>query len=179
MKLFLFSLLTIFSLSLGTLAEAQNLVYESIVDIPRLDPNTQSTETYVNALYWLAITVGALLAVVRIIFAGVKYMITDVVPAKGDALKDIRGALFGLLIILSAVLILNTINKDLTTLSIFGNAPALKPIPEQTNRPPIDRAEIGETLNPATASKKERQIFHASCMGRLLKKTDMWYCKPL
>jgi hypothetical protein len=52
--------------------------------------------------------------VVKIIIAGVKYMFTDIITQKGQAKKDIQGALLGLLIIVSAVIILSVINPDLT-----------------------------------------------------------------
>ncbi len=78
---------------------------------------------YINAIYILSISVAALLAVIKIIFAGAKYMLTDITPTKGEAKKDIWGALIGLLIVLSAVLILNTINDKLTNFDIFNNAP--------------------------------------------------------
>lgn len=129
MKHFFFFLFIFIGLSSITVANAQTNtteMYQSIVSIPRIDPNTQSTEQYVNALYWLSITTAALLAIIKIIFGGVKYMLSDVVTDKGQGLKDIQGALLGLLIVLSAILILNTINRDLTTFSIFGNAPSLQ-----------------------------------------------------
>jgi hypothetical protein len=86
-----------------------------LVGIPYVD--TQSSDLslagYVNALYTAAISIAAFMAVVKIIFAGVKYMLSDVVTSKEDAKKDIRGALIGLLIVIGAVLILNTINPQL------------------------------------------------------------------
>lgn len=100
--------------------------YTPIVNLPRIQgAESLSAESYINALYFLAITVAALIAIVKIIFAGVKYMLSGVITDKGSAKKDIQGALFGLLIILSAVLILNTINPNLRFLNIFGDAPGL------------------------------------------------------
>jgi hypothetical protein len=59
------------------------------------------------------------LAVLKITIAGVKYMLSDVVTSKESAKKDIQGALFGLLIVLAAVIILNTINPSLSRFAIF------------------------------------------------------------
>jgi len=85
-----------------------------LVGIPFIDTATNpSLPGYVNALYKAAISIAAFMAVVKIIFAGVKYMLSDVVTSKEDAKKDIRGALIGLLIVIGAVLILNTINPQL------------------------------------------------------------------
>jgi hypothetical protein len=99
MKFLLFSVVLILGLGfIGAGDALAQLHYEPLVELPRLDPNTQSTEQYVNALYLLAITIAALLAVVKIIFGGVKWMLSDVVTDKSAAKKDIRGALLGLLI---------------------------------------------------------------------------------
>jgi hypothetical protein len=69
---------------------------------------------YINALYRLSISLAALLAVIKIVAAGAKYMLSDIVTNKESAKADIRGALLGLLIILGAFIILNTINTDIT-----------------------------------------------------------------
>lgn len=132
--------------------------YTPIVGIPGLDISEGlTTEGYVNALYLLAITVSALLAVVKIIFAGVRYTLSDVITDKGKAIADIKGALLGLLIVLSAVLILNTINTDLTTINIFGNAPQPtinKPAPT----PPPTGPVTGKDLVGGTAGEMRKFI---------------------
>lgn len=120
--IFSFTFWTAFSISLFAHAAAQ---YTPITGFPGLNGNNLTTEDYVKALYMLSITVAGTLAVVKIIFSGVKYMLSDVVTTKGDAVKDIRGALLGILIVMGAYLILYTINPNLTKLSIFGNAPSL------------------------------------------------------
>jgi hypothetical protein len=73
---------------------------------------------YVNFLYALAISVAALIAVVKIIVAGMKYMMSEVVTTKGDAKKEITSSLLGLLLILGAYIILYTINPQLTNQTI-------------------------------------------------------------
>jgi len=80
---------------------------------------------YINALYITAISIAAFLAVIKIIFAGVQYMLSDIVTSKEKAKKDIQGALLGLLIVLGAVVILNTINPSLTNLDALGEAPSI------------------------------------------------------
>lgn len=93
--------------------------YVPLVGIPGLNPESQDAGAYVKALYLLAISIAAFLAVVKIIFGGVQYMLSDVITSKEQAKKDIRGALLGLLIVLAAVLVLNTINPNLTNLNIL------------------------------------------------------------
>ena len=87
---------------------------------------------YINNLYYLAIGLAALLAVIKIVIAGVKWMLSDVVTDKSSAKKDIRGALLGLVLILGAVIILNTINPQLTQVEVgfegVGASPFLNPV---------------------------------------------------
>ena len=52
-------------------------------------------------------------------------MLSDIVTSKENAKKEIQGALLGLLVILSAVLILDTINPELKNFSILRNAQPL------------------------------------------------------
>lgn len=125
MKIALFIALLFISFGSALFADAQAPVYEAMVKIPRVSADSQSTGEYVQALYFLAITVAALLAVVKIIFGGVKWMLSDVITDKSSAKNDIKGAILGLAIVLAAVLILNTINKDLTKLEFLENAPSI------------------------------------------------------
>ncbi len=87
---------------------------------------------YVNALYGLAISIAALIAVVKIVLAGAKYMMDDIVTHKSEAKEDIKNALIGLLIIIGAWIILNTINSNLTNLSINAD-----PVPFDNSIPPF------------------------------------------
>jgi hypothetical protein len=91
--------------------------FTPLVGIPGL-PSDGSFDGYVDALYALAISIAALVAVVKIVLAGAKYMMDDIVTHKSEAKEDIKNALIGLLIIIGAVIILNTINSDLTNLAI-------------------------------------------------------------
>ena len=90
--------------------------YRPLINLPATD--VPGFEGYINLLYAMSISVAALLAVIKIIIAGLKYMLSDVVTNKGDAIKDIKGALLGLLLILGAVIILNLINPQLTKTSV-------------------------------------------------------------
>lgn len=87
--------------------------YEPLVTIPSTGNDLTDFDGFINGLYILSITIAALLAVIKIIIAGVKWMTTDVAPSKGAAKKDIEGALLGLIIVLSAVLILTVINPEI------------------------------------------------------------------
>jgi len=69
--------------------------------------------TYIPAMFKLAIGIAGALAVLRIIIGGIKYMTTDAFGEKGDAKDTIRDAIVGLLLAISAYTILFTINPKL------------------------------------------------------------------
>jgi hypothetical protein len=95
------------------------LVYEPMIGgFPGMADEATDFNAFINGLYAISIAVAALLAVIKIIIAGVKWMLTDVVTSKGEAKKDIQGALLGLLVILAAVLILTTINESIIDVNL-------------------------------------------------------------
>jgi hypothetical protein len=110
MRFLLYSLLLV-AVSLPVLVYGQGKVYSPLVNIPGNGAN--GFEQYISFLYGASISVAALLAVVKIIIAGAKYMMSDVITNKGEALADIQGAILGLLLILGAVIILEFINPQL------------------------------------------------------------------
>jgi hypothetical protein len=110
MRFLLYSLLLV-AVSLPVLVYGQGKVYSPLVNIPGNGAN--GFEQYISFLYGASISVAALLAVVKIIIAGAKYMMSDVITNKGEALSDIQGAILGLLLILGAVIILEFINPQL------------------------------------------------------------------
>ncbi|HMA77674.1 MAG TPA: hypothetical protein VKP88_00865, partial [Candidatus Paceibacterota bacterium] len=107
---------------------------QGVVQLTGISFGSDGTGTiggYVQALYFLAIGIGAALAVLRLILAGAKYMLTDVVTQKGEAKQDVYAGVVGLLIILAAVLILETINPQLNNLQVFQLEPVQLPAVEQ------------------------------------------------
>lgn len=94
--------------------------YESLVDFP--GSASEGLDGLVNSLYALSITLAALLAVIKIIVAGVKWMMSDIVTSKSEAKNDIKGAIVGLLIVLSAVMILTIINPNLAVVDLGLNS---------------------------------------------------------
>lgn len=87
-----------------------------------------TTQQYIDALYVIAIVAASILAVFKLIIAGVKYMTSEIVPTKSKAKEDIQGALLGLLIILGAVTLLSTVNPNLTNIDFLRNADPTKPV---------------------------------------------------
>ena len=101
--------------------------FEALTGIPGLtDQGEISIAEFINRILILAITVGGMLAVVRISISGFKYMFTDVVPTKQNARQDIIGALLGLGILLAGATILITINPNIQNLDVFRKAKSLE-----------------------------------------------------
>ncbi len=112
--------------TLVTAEESSTNEFVPLVGVPFVDTTAKaSLSTYANSLYIAAISLGAVIAVLKIIFAGVKYMLTEIVPDKSQAKKDIKGALLGLILIIGAVLILNTINPTIANITALQDLPDL------------------------------------------------------
>ena len=84
----------------------------------------------INQVYQFALMIGGLLAFGAIVYGGIKYMLAAGNPSGQTEGKEwIKSALLGLLLLSGAYLVLNTINPNLTTLSL----PGLTPIQAQQN----------------------------------------------
>lgn len=114
--------------------------YKPLVGIPGIGEGDSDFGKYINALYALSISVAALMAVIKIIIAGVKYMLSDVVTSKSEAISDIRSSVIGLIIVISAVLILTEINPQLAKTEIF-----VDPVTSTANTPGVGVAGAVET----------------------------------
>ena len=107
----LYTLLTLVIL-FPSVVFAQVIYNKPMVNLPGYDGGG-GFDDFINLIYGLAISFAALLAVVKIVIAGVKWMLSDIVTDKSDAKKDIQGALLGLIVIISAVLIIYVINPTI------------------------------------------------------------------
>ncbi len=74
---------------------------------------------YLGGVYRLIIGLSFTLAFAMIVFGGIQYLSTDAVSGKSDGRKRIEDALWGLIIILSAYLLLETIDKSLLQLTFL------------------------------------------------------------
>jgi hypothetical protein len=76
--------------------------------------------TILTTAFQMALSVGAILAVLRIAYAGYLYMgQADMWSTKGHAKEVFRNAIIGLLLLFGMWLILNQINPDILQLDIF------------------------------------------------------------
>ena len=130
-------------LSMPFFASAEG--YVNLVGIPGLDVNQQDFQEVLNTVFRIAIIAAALIAVIKLILAGVKYVMSGLVSDKNDAKADIQSALIGLLIILSAVLLLRTINPDIVNLPVLPEIDI-----DIAPMPPIARCDSGEELRRYT-----------------------------
>ena len=97
--------------------------YELLTPLPGVETSPGSgratANTYLSGVFILLIAIAGVLAVVMIIVGGIKYMSTDAFSGKNEAKGTIQNAIGGLLLALSAWIILNTINPNLVNINIL------------------------------------------------------------
>ena len=96
---------------------------------PRITIETGGLGKYLNQIVKILVALAGALAVIMIIYGGVQYMLTDSVYGKDAGKKTITNALEGLLLALTAFIILNTINPALLSTQLNS----LKPITNLTS----------------------------------------------
>lgn len=82
------------------------------------NPNWDLAQFF-NAAFKTALIAGAMLAVLRLGYAGFMYMTTDSFGNKGKAKTIIQDTVIGLLLLMSIWIILNQINPNLLDLNIL------------------------------------------------------------
>jgi hypothetical protein len=90
--------------------------YAKSQKLSALFSNDPSLVTYLNTLFKFAITVGAILAVLRLLYAGYMYMASDVFTSKEKAKEIFKDVFLGLFLLLSIFIILRQINPNLLNL---------------------------------------------------------------
>lgn len=89
-------------------------VYDSNASLPK----------YIGSLFAIALSAGAILAVIRLVWAGYHYMGSDMWSSKDKAKTIINDVIWGMLLLLGTYLILYQINPCILNLDIlqsFGN----------------------------------------------------------
>jgi hypothetical protein len=107
------------------------------IDTQKSTANPCPFGNYLNIMFKLFLGVAGVLAVVMIVMGGVQYMTSDLVSSKEEGKKTITNAIFGLLIGLGAVLILNTINPNLLDVCLNNLPKAEIVISPETNEETI------------------------------------------
>ncbi|MES2007216.1 MAG: pilin [Patescibacteria group bacterium] len=100
--------------------------YNPLEPLPGLE-NASSVNfaQYLGLIFKLLLTAGALLAVGTLVYAGISYILSEAFETKGEARKRMVAAFYGLVILLGAWLLLNTINPallrfDLSSIGTFN-----------------------------------------------------------
>ncbi len=81
--------------------------------------NSNPLGTYLNNLFKIALSAGAVLAVIRLVWAGYQYMGSDMWGNKQKAKEIIQDVVLGMLLLLGTYLILYQINPCILNLDIL------------------------------------------------------------
>jgi len=115
--------------------------YDLIVPFPGQTEPITGPASYIRTLYTFGLGFGALLAMVMIIIGAVQYTMSEAVTSKEEATQRIQGAIWGLVLLLAATLILFTINPTLPDLIEPELAPVPEPSPSDTTTPPPNASD--------------------------------------
>ncbi|MCR4281271.1 MAG: hypothetical protein NUV88_03000, partial [Candidatus Kaiserbacteria bacterium] len=124
----------------------------------------QNLGSYINSMFKVAISAGAIIAVIRLGVAGFKYMGSDMWSTKSKAREDIGEVFLGLLLLLSLWIILNQINPNLLNLNIvFPKTQGIAaPAPILTRPSSIDQGVLDGIL---ADENRVRGILNSSGIG--------------
>jgi len=120
-------IVTLFTLYTGSVNAAEIKSFTPLTNIPLLEswqPGEEfegSTKGVFNQLFSLSIRIGAMLAVFMFIWGGLHFITARDNPTsitKGR--EKMKNAVFGLLMLLSTFVVLNTINPELLNISFLG-----------------------------------------------------------
>lgn len=140
-----------------------------------IQPTQGGLADFFNNLYKYLIGVAATLAVIEIIWGGLEYSTQDSVSKKSDGKQRIYQAIFGLVLVLSPVLVFSIINPSILNLSIdlppitmATSSPATTLGPNPGPAAPTGCTVSGTLLKTAICdTQKEAQDFAAACPDNL------------
>ena len=100
--------------------QAETNEYTVLAPLPGVGDTTGKTtlEKYLPAMFNIAIVLSAVFAVLMIVIGGFQYMSTDAIQGKSAGRERIKNAIFALVLVIGAWLILWTINPALLTLNL-------------------------------------------------------------
>lgn len=87
-----------------------------------LDVNNADFASILNNVFRILISFGALFAVAMLVIGGIQYMTSTAIGTKATGLERAKAALLGILILAGSFVILNTINPQLTFISLNPGA---------------------------------------------------------
>lgn len=118
--------------------------------------NSGNLALFFNNLYKYLIGLAATLAIIQIIWGGISIATNqDDVSKIMDDKGKIYNAIFGLILVLSPVLVFSIINPNILNLSLnlppLGTTPPVRPSAPSTTTPTQALPQAGETLAPPGA----------------------------
>jgi len=145
----------------SSVAKKPSQTFKALAGVPGITNLENLTMAgFLNAIYRMLIVIGAMIAVLKITIAGLKYMGSDNFGNKASAKEDITTALLGLLILLATVLIINTVMGGVN-LNALQQAPQIN-YPQQP--PP---SIVPPTLQPGTIAMDHangcKQVASGTC----------------
>ena len=129
--------------------------------------NPSDFPTLVNGFFKLILAFGVVFAVLVLVFYGISYMTSEIGGKKAQAKRRIQAALFGLLLLLGAYIILNKINPGLVTISLSLPTVGSSTPPSSTANQRITCNEYGTATicNDGSNTYIEQQIaLNAQCI---------------
>ncbi len=126
---------------------AQQQQYVPLAPIPGVTDKTTFSE-FVQRIVIIALSVGAILAVLMLVVGGFQWMVSEAVGDKTLGRERVKNAILGLLILLASVLILNTINPQLTNVSLLVQPLNLPQIETRSGTPSNPNAPSIRQLDP-------------------------------
>jgi len=131
LKIGIFVMLAMIILPVLKVSAAEN-DYTVLAPLPGIGDKggTTNLQSYIPAIFSLAIGLSAVAAVLMIVIGGFQYMSADAIMKKTAGRQRIQNAIIGLVFVITAWLILHTINPNLLTLNLnidkVDTAPAQK-----------------------------------------------------
>ncbi len=110
--------LVFFAVPVFALAQANVADYVPLAPLPLGNGATESLSSYIPAIFTFAIGIGAILAFIMITIGGIRYTTSDAIGNKSEGRKQIENALIGLLLVIGAYVILNTINPQMLNFNL-------------------------------------------------------------
>ncbi len=124
-------------------ALAQIKDYNVLAPLPKIGDagGTTNIQTYLPAAFNLTIAIAAVLAFVMITLGGIIYATSDAITKKEQGKGYIWNAIWGLILVISSWLIINTINPKMLDFSFLNKMPGPEIVATST-------AYVGAALTP-------------------------------
>lgn len=125
-----------------------NITYTPLEPIPGVNTTSTDLPHFLQSLYGILITLGGIIAVGSLVWAGTVYMTSEISEKKRAARLRIQATFWGLLILISSYLVINTINPQLLEFrflnSLGSSAAPGTQAPALSNTTVITNADIDD-----------------------------------